>query len=724
MTGEKRKLVPLLPSTLLKKPKIDADETFPAIKADKAEKSSSKTSYKSSQPRVTTTVINKNPPSYIDQPKPRHLKSCSRCRKHKTKCNYMDTAPNPCSSCAKRGVTCQLEIVIPVKRSNIIKNLSEDVDQLKLMVNQLLTRDKVLKSLCSEQELRVEGLVDVENEFKLIKRGDGDTSPDEKPYNSDRFSGVLTPPDSMDSSNSTEFGEEKEGVKGDSLQEAEDSSDNQLTPPGEKDDCKEQMFKLKGVCSYSYQEVKEYFNTFNNKMLPYVPIMSKLASPASVYGANELLFWTVVYVTSANAAIEAGFLTGELTRRCWAETPRDISIIQSIVILASFPIKTVEGMKAQSELDSRLFQQLQFAKDLSSQIGLERCPKFAGEFSRRVKISSLQDEYRYNIWCLLFVLGNLYGFKLGLKWDFRVDYILESRRKLDSYMGRLLNVVILLSDVLNTLVYSFAGPSAEDQLPKKSLTLWTLELEKLKAFETDSNVAILISLIDIVLNLFAPTSTPRQKRTANVKILESCRVTYTLLANMEIARAPMFVKLSLEFISLVTSKLVLSPYNGGNPDTKLFIQVFNKLAGMSDYNDTKPIVDALMDLDSSFKIDSSVIAFEDFSSFKVQLMQGILFDIKHIGREMKIGRGDFKRLHDYFEENSLDLAKYKKSIAHFRNQVDMISLYSDVLLNMDGWDNGKESSESYDPVDELCDINVEKMSDARFASILNSMEII
>ncbi|GME99812.1 unnamed protein product [[Candida] boidinii] len=88
-------------------------------------------------PSVTTKIINKNPPEFQDQPKPRHLKSCSRC------------------------LTCELEIVIPIKRSNIIKNLSDNIDDLKLKVDELLSNHIVLQKKCIEKGLKIDGLLDI-----------------------------------------------------------------------------------------------------------------------------------------------------------------------------------------------------------------------------------------------------------------------------------------------------------------------------------------------------------------------------------------------------------------------------------------------------------------------------------------------------------------------------------------------------------------------------------
>lgn len=64
-------------------------------------------------------------------PKPKILKSCIRCRKHKTKCDAFERQPNACSSCAKRGVQCKIDYVLPPQRSDNLKNLVQSVNEIK-----------------------------------------------------------------------------------------------------------------------------------------------------------------------------------------------------------------------------------------------------------------------------------------------------------------------------------------------------------------------------------------------------------------------------------------------------------------------------------------------------------------------------------------------------------------------------------------------------------------
>ncbi|ANZ78073.1 BA75_04449T0 [Komagataella pastoris] len=89
-------------------------------------------------PPVVTRIVNKNGKSESDNPKPRKLKSCTRCRKHKIKCDFQERKPNACSMCSRKNVQCELEIIIPMKRSNLIKNLNKEVGELKAQINSLV----------------------------------------------------------------------------------------------------------------------------------------------------------------------------------------------------------------------------------------------------------------------------------------------------------------------------------------------------------------------------------------------------------------------------------------------------------------------------------------------------------------------------------------------------------------------------------------------------------
>ncbi|KAF6014567.1 hypothetical protein HII12_001392 [Brettanomyces bruxellensis] len=573
-----QKLVPLLPNTQ----RMENNRGQKIGKPKKGRgpgRSKIRGYYAAKQPRVTTRIVNKNPPTFVDQAKPRHLRSCARCRKHKTKCDYVDTVPNPCSSCARRGVTCELEIVIPIKRSNIIKNISDDINGLKDMVDSLLARDAYLRDMCQRSNIAVSGLVDLK------------CKADRNIYNKDTTlfgkkgsvtKEILTPPDSVKSfrmsdscSCSNDMGINSYSVG--RTNSMESTIRGQVTPPSDNEYKslvnKSEKYQIKGVCSYGMLEIERFFYIFNEKLLPRIPIMSAITSAKTLYSNNKLLFWSIIYVVSGDKKIEHDYLRGELARRCWLHTPRDLSIIQSIIIMSAFPIRRIEQVKPSYEFDTYIFQQLELAKDLSAQIGLGRSVIFSKEFSRSIENREIKDKYIYNTWCMLYILGTIYGFKLGLEWDFRRDYIIENMRKTKSYVGRLLNIVILHSEIIETIAFNYEAPSKYHENTtylERKLDNWSEMLQRYKSQETDINILVMLSVVELTLRLCDNGASVQEKIEQNKRSIELCNDTYNLISVINIATAPIFVKMALEFVSVVLIKLSLSPLQFAGAQYKVF----------------------------------------------------------------------------------------------------------------------------------------------------------
>lgn len=96
--------------------------------------------YKKSTTATTTATTNDDLLEFISTtnlPKPKLLKSCIRCRKHKTKCDASIKAPHPCSHCAKKGIECKMDFVLPPQRSDNLKNLISQVSNIKNDFNNL-----------------------------------------------------------------------------------------------------------------------------------------------------------------------------------------------------------------------------------------------------------------------------------------------------------------------------------------------------------------------------------------------------------------------------------------------------------------------------------------------------------------------------------------------------------------------------------------------------------
>ncbi|KAF6006820.1 hypothetical protein HII13_004902 [Brettanomyces bruxellensis] len=631
-----QKLVPLLPNTQ----RMENNRGQKIGKPKKGRgpgRSKIRGYYAAKQPRVTTRIVNKNPPTFVDQAKPRHLRSCARCRKHKTKCDYVDTVPNPCSSCARRGVTCELEIVIPIKRSNIIKNISDDINGLKDMVDSLLARDAYLRDMCQRSNIAVSGLVDLK------------CKADRNIYNKDTTlfgkkgsvtKEILTPPDSVKSfrmsdscSCSNDMGINSYSVG--RTNSMESTIRGQVTPPSDNEYKslvnKSEKYQIKGVCSYGMLEIERFFYIFNEKLLPRIPIMSAITSAKTLYSNNKLLFWSIIYVVSGDKKIEHDYLRGELARRCWLHTPRDLSIIQSIIIMSAFPIRRIEQVKPSYEFDTYIFQQLELAKDLSAQIGLGRSVIFSKEFSRNF-----------------------------------------------------LNIVILHSEIIETIAFNYEAPSKYHENTtylERKLDNWSEMLQRYKSQETDINILVMLSVVELTLRLCDNGASVQEKIEQNKRSIELCNDTYNLISVINIATAPIFVKMALEFVSVVLIKLSLSPYNLQELNTKFLGFVFQKLAGLSEYADTRQILDLLMEIQSSFTMDDTALLMSDFSWFQVQLLQGLMFDLKNTVDLFRTCRGNRQELSRLFDNSILDKNVFRRNAEKFIRNVDLIGPYSDALFN-------------------------------------------
>lgn len=83
------------------------------------------------------------------------LKTCTRCRQHKTKCDALQTNPNPCTHCFKKNVNCNLEILSKptgrVKTLDIVERLSCEVSDLKELMTDLIQRRNDLVELLIER---------------------------------------------------------------------------------------------------------------------------------------------------------------------------------------------------------------------------------------------------------------------------------------------------------------------------------------------------------------------------------------------------------------------------------------------------------------------------------------------------------------------------------------------------------------------------------------------
>ncbi|KAH3680110.1 hypothetical protein WICMUC_000511 [Wickerhamomyces mucosus] len=89
------------------------------------------------------------------------LKSCIRCRKHKTKCDSHLIYPGPCSNCQKKNLKCIVEYISPPKRFDNLKNLNKNIQDLSNQINSMVQFYEIIKS-----KFNIDDIPNF-NEFKL-----------------------------------------------------------------------------------------------------------------------------------------------------------------------------------------------------------------------------------------------------------------------------------------------------------------------------------------------------------------------------------------------------------------------------------------------------------------------------------------------------------------------------------------------------------------------------
>lgn len=610
-------------------------------------------------------------------------------------------------------------MVIPVKRSNIIKNLSNDIEVLKNLVDDLIVKDNNLKSLCKQRGIRVDGLVNVENckrddDFKECQHtsspkqthSDLQTTQNEDVHVRETPVPNKTTPLSslpLSSSNDQIFH---------SINNILSNFENVITPPNSNlispnlsdvEDTKldahsYKLYSLNDFCCFSYDEINRIITNFNDNYLPFLPIFEKIVSIDKLFSSNKLLFWSIVYIVSGNVDIYNKFIIKEIlqfvnNQDMDIDESKSYNSIVSILLLSCFPTK-IKSTKfdMDDDLDTSIFQWLDVCKS--------NCLKF--NFIEKYIDDNELNNYKKNIWCAIYILGNFYGFRLGLNWNQPLDFVLEESKDKSSYLGQLLNLTILLSKVLDRFNSNNSIDfKSNDHLLIKSLSNWKFKLNRIKnsphlnLSNTEnnvlkSNIKISIDFLDLIFTLFNPSDN------LNL-VLNICNNFFNSIKGLDVLKCPIFVKISLEFVCLVLTKLFYSPYFLNQPNidmnliSDLYINLFNKLISFIEFNDTKFVFNTIMDFDSTVKIDSSLInIFNSKNNFHFQSLPDLIKDLKKLNQKFKSIELTNQRVmknEKIFHSHNLNYELYSKQFNTFRNRVDLVIIYSNEILKLPNSEN-------------------------------------
>ncbi|ESW96619.1 hypothetical protein KL918_000576 [Ogataea parapolymorpha] len=510
-----------------------------------------------------TTVFNNPQGATKGQPKLRFLKSCARCRKHKIKCNLSETRPNPCSACSRRGHDCHIETVVHVQRSTIIKNIADSIEDMKALVDMLMLQDRLLQNICQERGIKVDGLFNLES--------------------------ISAYPSPM-SSHTPSCDESCKSLSIDSCSPV--PSDDEYS--FDESPC----FSL-GSKDYPAATIQSWFSMFNTCYLAKVPIMHHISSPTQLHHQSPLLFWTVAYLVSKDADI-VGYLKQQL------QGSTDIYSIQAIVLLASFPQKH----------NFDIYSLLQRAREIAVQHELNK------DYSPHSKLSSTHSQ---NIWCLIFVLGTLHSFRLGKQWSTSSDRLLELKKNQSSYTGELVNITLYFSKMLNSLVFDIDKENAaKDNLIQSSLSSWKHQLSSIASPEYQS-LRSLLSVIHLTLTLLEPAKELADKAIQYSALISRCRELVDQLVGVDVEQSPIFIKIALDFATLLTLRLSTTPYSSCTKEEQaaleMFVKMFKKLSSTRELENSSELIMSIVHYQTT-TVSHGSLYYQTYS-FATKLLQGL-----------------------------------------------------------------------------------------------------
>lgn len=136
-----------------------------------------KGSFKDCNSKMSTSIQKSNRQKKL-------LKSCIRCRKHKTKCDSYLKSPGPCSNCMKKNHVCKIEFISPPKRFDNLKNLNNNLVDINAKINEMLEFYETMRRTLDITEVKSFQEFKVENSLNFMSSDNSDYVSD---YNSDYY---------------------------------------------------------------------------------------------------------------------------------------------------------------------------------------------------------------------------------------------------------------------------------------------------------------------------------------------------------------------------------------------------------------------------------------------------------------------------------------------------------------------------------------------------------
>jgi hypothetical protein len=546
----------------------------------------------------------------------RPVTSCTHCRQHKIKCNASEKFPEACSRCQRMNLKCEVDPQFRPKKGSQIQSLRNDVDELRSKIEFLTKNEnliaKVLQNTNPGQlNSMIEDSSDSNNSVNKVENSNIVeipksivTSPSLIAKTHLQKEPILLSLDGRSSSiplindsamNKTDLNVALEAaVRNVAESPAQfNQNDEQVlsnplslngvgtkltTPVNTKPISQNNLLPNTQISEFVLGDVKidikkaqTLHSKFIENFLPYLPIMVS-NDPVELYQQSQLLFWTVMLTAclsdpEPSLYISFASLIKQLAiETCWIRTPRSTHIVQSLLILSTWPLPN------QKVLDDCSYRFIGLAKSLSLQLGLHR-GKFMTEFTRTQVALPDAEKWRSRTWLAVFFCEQFWSSNLGLPPSLQTDYLLESAR-IDQTLPKnfrcLISLAIFQAKLVNIMGLNVSGPDGLMEPANRAgpLHIMERELERLvfKLQIDDLVVEIYYLYVKLMVCLFSfLPETPSEDQTKFVTIAyhsatRIVTIMSKLLETKQLTEYPIYVRHSVTTAAFILFKLHLTPY--------------------------------------------------------------------------------------------------------------------------------------------------------------------
>ena len=612
------------------------------------------------------------------------LKTCTRCRQHKTKCDALETNPLPCSHCFKKNLNCTLETITKTggrtKSLDILEKLSYEVSDLKEVLNNVITRrNEIINLLIKGGKLiehvstSVPTLLD-NTQISYNGHYEEDTHDEDEGEEEDEEmhdSDVLTPP----------VAEIQSCLSTPATTPEPTCLDIEYTLPHNSSKFTIQCNKQHDPVSLTHKQAILLFSNYETNFNHYLPIFPDefftSLDLVEFYKENELLFWSIIltsFLNKKDAYKQYRDLSEHIkylvVKKCWLNTPRSVYVISSLLILTTWPLPNYKN-NIEDNLSIKFISTM---KSLAYQFGLHKL-EFIDEFSHKTKMNisreiNLNNLIRERIYKFVNVISNYWMINLGVSNNnyngFTQDYIINKSSNIDffkndlklsqadKFINSMLKISIIqskLNENLNNLINN-----SNESILMLTNQVNTSKFINFKMFEIIINdleknfnsrfddheddlininlikISIYYSKLQVFINAIAKFDiTLQEYKIYLYKLLNVCFEIINLIETNINGRKlcqqlPIFYKFPIELTILILLRIFKSPLLENLQDYQLIKNGFNKIYKYLLYDENWEFMNfKIAKIVEKFnKLDNSFISSKQNSFFLISRMKNYL----------------------------------------------------------------------------------------------------